>query len=65
MMKRCEGDPTKFKPHATCKYFGNISSYTNGGETWGIDMERIWNVGMFVITWGNHYDNWQYDESMI
>jgi hypothetical protein len=28
-------------------------------------MKWIWDVGMFVITWGSQYDEWQYDESMI
>jgi len=28
-------------------------------------MKWIWNVGMYVVTWGNQYDEWQYDESMI
>ncbi len=28
----CEGNQTKFEPHASCMYFGNISSYTNGGK---------------------------------
>jgi hypothetical protein len=28
----CEGDPTKFEPHASCMHFGKISSYTNGNE---------------------------------
>ncbi len=22
-------------------------------------------VGMFIVTWGNQYNEWQYDESMI
>jgi hypothetical protein len=29
----CEGDPTKFKPYASCMYFGNISNYGDGGGT--------------------------------
>ncbi len=28
----CEGDQTKFEPHAFCMYFGNILSYANGSK---------------------------------
>jgi len=28
-------------------------------------MKWIWNVGMSIITWGNPYNKWQYDKSMI
>jgi hypothetical protein len=28
-------------------------------------MKWIWNVNMFVITWGSQYNKWKYDESMI
>jgi hypothetical protein len=37
----------------------------NRPQTWGINIKWIWDVGMFVITWGCQYDEWQYDESMI
>jgi hypothetical protein len=30
----CEGDQMEFKPHASCIYFGSISSYVNGGEVY-------------------------------
>ncbi len=28
----------------------------NRPQAWGIDMKWIWNVDMFVIKWGNQYD---------
>jgi len=28
----CEGNQTKFKPYASCTYFGSILSYIDGGE---------------------------------
>jgi hypothetical protein len=28
----CECDPTKFKPHASCMYFGSIPSYVDGSK---------------------------------
>ncbi len=29
----CESNQTKFEPHASCMYLGNISSYVDGGKT--------------------------------
>ncbi len=37
----------------------------NRSQAWGAYMKWIWNVDMFVITWGNQYGEWQYEESMI
>ncbi len=37
----------------------------NRPQAWGANMKWIQNVDMFVITWGNQYDEWKYDESMI
>jgi hypothetical protein len=43
----------------------NMFNTPNRPQAWGIYMKWIWNVGMFVITWGSQYDEWKYDESMI
>jgi hypothetical protein len=43
----------------------NMFNTPNRPQTWGTNMKWIWNVGMFIITWGNQYDEWKYDESMI
>jgi hypothetical protein len=37
----------------------------NRSQAWGTNMKWIWNVGMFIITWGSQYNQWQYDKSMI
>jgi hypothetical protein len=43
----------------------NMFNTPNRPQAWGIYMKWIWNVGMFVITWGSQYDKWKCDESMI
>jgi hypothetical protein len=37
----------------------------NRPQAWGANMKWIWNVDMFIITWGSRYDKRQYDKSMI
>ncbi len=52
MLNICEGDPTKFKPHASCMYFGRISNYADGNKVhknakkYHEDGHMIWHHGV-------------------
>ncbi len=43
----------------------NMFNTPNRPQAWSANMKWIWSVGMSIITWGNQYDEWQYDKSMI
>ncbi len=38
----CENNQTKFEPHASCIYFGSISSYASGGKNCKITSKTPW-----------------------
>jgi len=46
----CENNQTKFEPHASCMYFGSISSYVNGSKACKIASKIPWRWEI-PITW--------------